>query len=1226
MGDALLHTARALEVLGAHVRAGTPRVRLFGCEGSFTACAIGRVAASVPESARPLVVIVPDEPAAIMLARDIGFWLGGAHATAEDPTAAPHVLHLPAVETSPYAELSPDRRAIMRRLATLFRLSQGFAGQVLVASAPALLRRVVPRAELGKLSDIVVAESDVARDRLIETLARAGYGRSQVVEDPGTFAVRGGVLDVFVPLYRFPARIELFGDIVESIRFFDPVTQRTMRPLPDLYIHPVRETVHTTGADPRPKILQAADAASHPSAKTRALLDQIEAGEDFFGAEALAPAFHERMGALAEYLPRDARWILVDPAAIRKAADVELVDALERFDARRQDHRIALEPKDHYLEYDELTAMLDGVASRVEAEPIEVLGDAELPSVRFAVESNKAVAAELTRARAEKADELLRPLVGHIRRDREEGFRTAFVCATIQAGERLHGLLKGYDVGTELHREPGATGLLLDQGAPAGPAPLVGQSPTSLPTPGGPPHIFIGPLAEGFRLVADGLVVIAEEEIFGARSHIRKPTKASGPTTLRGGIADFSQLQVGDYVVHRVNGVGKYLGLTKLPLRGTPIDFLHLQYEGGVLYLPVYRLSEVSRYVGADGAKPRLDKMGGQTWDKTKRKVSAEIKKLAEDLLQLYAQRQALPGHAFPPPDDAFHEFEATFPFEETPDQQRAIDEVAADMEKPRPMDRLVCGDVGYGKTEVALRAALKAVLGGKQVAVLAPTTVLVEQHGNTFTERFKGWPVRVAALSRFQPRPEQIEIVKKLSEKQVDIVVGTHRLLSNDVRFKDLGLIIVDEEQRFGVAHKERLKKMRTQVDVLTLTATPIPRTMHMAMMGLREVSIIATPPADRLAIRTFVSRPDDDVIKEGILRELARGGQVFFVCHRIGDVGGPPDGSAGRGGGGPAAARTIDEWAGHIRELVPKARVAVGHGQMDPESLERVMIDFVDYKHDILVCTTIVESGLDIPRANTMFVNRADAFGLAQLYQLRGRIGRGKERAFCYLMVPPLETLSTEAKQRLQVLQRFTELGAGFQIASHDLEIRGAGDLLGAQQSGQIAAVGFDMYVKILEEAVAELRGQPLKPERDPELNVDLPAYIPDEYVPDTGQRLDLYKRLAEAVDEDRVRAVLEEIADRYGELPDEVKLLGELMVVKSYARWLGAVSLDLSESRLTLALDSENTPLKPEKVLALINKKGSPYRLTPDMRLQRSFAPGEKDRLVAAKRCLLELRECA
>src|SRR5215475_2497057 len=508
MAEALLHTARALEVLAAHIRAGTPHVRLFGADESFASCAIGRVASAVPDAARPLVVVVPDEPRALTLARDIGFWLGGATHNPEDPTAPPPVLHLPAVETSPYAELSPDRRAIMRRLATLFRLSQGFAGQVLVASAPALLRRVIPRAELGKLSDIVVAESDVARDKLIETLARAGYGRTAVVEDPGTFAVRGGVLDVFVPLYRFPARIELFGDIVESIRFFDPVTQRTMRPLPDLYIHPVRETVHTTGSDPRPKILHAADAAAHPSAKTRALLDQIDSGEDFFGAEALAPAFHERMAAVAEYLPPDARWIVLDPAAILGAADLELRDALERFDARRQDHRIALEPKEHYLDYRELEDMLDGVKHRVDAEPVELLQDAGVPSVRFAVESNRPLATELARARAEKAEELLRPLVAHIRRDREEGFRTAFVCASVQAGERLHGLLRGYDVGTELHREPGAAHMF------------------EL-APGGAPHVFIGPLVEGFRLVADGLVVIAEEEIFGARSHVRKPAKPS---------------------------------------------------------------------------------------------------------------------------------------------------------------------------------------------------------------------------------------------------------------------------------------------------------------------------------------------------------------------------------------------------------------------------------------------------------------------------------------------------------------------------------------------------------------------------------------------------------------------------------------------------------------------------------------------------------------------------
>jgi transcription-repair coupling factor (superfamily II helicase) len=664
-----------------------------------------------------------------------------------------------------------------------------------------------------------------------------------------------------------------------------------------------------------------------------------------------------------------------------------------------------------------------------------------------------------------------------------------------------------------------------------------------------------------------------------------------------------------------VNGVGLYKGLTKLPLRGAPLDFLHLEYEGGALYLPVWRLNEVTRYVGAEGAKPKLDRLGGVTWEKTRRKVSAEVKKLAEELLLLYAQRQALPGHAFPPGDAVFHEFEATFPFEETPDQQKAIDDVIADMEQARPMDRLVCGDVGYGKTEVALRASLKAALDGKQVAVLAPTTVLVEQHAQTFAARFHGWPVRVAGLSRFASRAEQTRVIKDLAEGEIDVVIGTHRLLSNDVRFKELGLLVVDEEQRFGVTHKERIKKLRTQIDVLTLTATPIPRSLHMALMGMREMSIIATPPADRLAIRTFVARPDDDIIKEGIAKELARGGQVFFVCHRIGE-GKLADGE-----------RTLSQWAEHIRALVPAARVTTAHGQMDPDALEKIMVEFVAGAHDVLVCTTIVESGLDIPRANTMFVNRADAFGLAQLYQLRGRIGRSRERAFCYLLVPPLDTLSSDAKQRLQVLQRFTELGAGFQIASHDLEIRGAGDLLGGQQSGHITAVGFDMYTKILEEAVAELKGEAIRRERDPELNVDVPGFIPDDYVPDTGQRLDLYKRLSDATDEDAVRALLEEIHDRYGEVPAEVKALAELMVVKGLGRRLGAASIELTPDKLVLALDSEATPLKPEAVLKLINRPRSPYRLTPDMRLLRAFAEGEKkDRLQAAKRALLELRDCA
>jgi transcription-repair coupling factor (superfamily II helicase) len=571
--------------------------------------------------------------------------------------------------------------------------------------------------------------------------------------------------------------------------------------------------------------------------------------------------------------------------------------------------------------------------------------------------------------------------------------------------------------------------------------------------------------------------------------------------------------------------------------------------------------------------------------------------------MQLYAQRAALSGHAFPPPDAVFSAFEETFPFDETPDQAKAIETVLADMQAGVPMDRLICGDVGYGKTEVALRASLLAVLGGKQVAVLAPTTVLAEQHFVTFSERLGDFPARVAVLSRFRSKAEQQQTVASLADGKLDIVVGTHRLLSRDVRFKDLGLLVIDEEQRFGVSHKERLKELRTQVDVLTLTATPIPRTLQMAMGGLREISIIATPPADRLAIRTFVCRWDKELLGEAIRRELGRGGQLFFVHNRIED---------------------LAEQAKRIREIAPEGtRVAVGHGQMPEGELEKVMVDFVDGRHDILCCTTIIESGLDIPRANTMIVNHADRFGLAQLYQLRGRIGRSRERAFCYLVVPEETRMTPDAKQRLAVLQRFTELGAGFQVATHDLEIRGAGELLGERQHGAVAAVGFETYAKILEEAVAELKGEPIKPEHDPEIAVDVPAFLPDDYVPDTGQRLEFYRRFAQARDEDDVRATLAELGDRYGELPEEAVLLGEVMVDKTLVRALGARGYELTASRMVLSLGTD-TALDPAKVMKLVSAKGSRYKLTPDMRLSYGFDESEKRDHMAAARSRLQALE--
>jgi transcription-repair coupling factor (superfamily II helicase) len=1195
----------------------------------------------------PVVVVTPDEASARDIAQDIGFFLPPeAHArTSDDPLAPPAALHVPAIDTSPYAELSPDRLALVARMAGLVRMARGGAllGPVVVLSAPALLRRAMPVEALLARTAVLRKDGELDRDQTAHLLLAAGYARAPIVSDPGSFAVRGGVIDLFTPLYRYPVRIELFGDVVESMRLFDPESQRTLRDLDAVYVHPVRETIVSEGAEVRRRILAAGDAAHHPSAETRRVLERIDSGEEFVGIETLTPAFHARMVPLWSYLDAAGSpcWLILDPDAIAQVAEEELATADARYHERLADGRLALPPAEHYVSAEELMAGLRAPARRIEARSLELYeppsdgaaapGDSPAAprAMRFAVDDNRMLRSALERARRQAADELMKPLVEAVADWRKDGYGVAVAAGSIGRARQLAGLLADYGCAARVLE---ARSVRLDD-----------------LEPGGPPAIFTGDLSAGFALGADRLALLTADEIFGPRRRTTVQQRAAARRArkaLAGGIGDFSQIEPGSFLVHEMHGIGLYKGLVKLPVSsgGPPIDFLQLEYQGGQLYVPVYRLAEVSRYVGAEGLAPRLDKLGGITWEKTRRKISLQVKALAEELLQLYAQRAALPGHAFPPADHMFHEFEATFAFEETPDQQRAIDEVLADMESERPMDRLVCGDVGYGKTEVALRACFKAVSGGRQAAMLAPTTVLVEQHYRNMSERFAGWPVTVAKLSRFQSRAEQLATIKGLAEGTIDVVVGTHRLLSKDVRFKQLGLLVIDEEQRFGVTHKERLKRVRTQIDVLTLTATPIPRTLHLAMSGLRDLSIIATPPADRRSIRTFVSQVDDGVLREGIRRELGRNGQVFFVCPRIGaeialgsgsGSGGGSDGDGKRGKRKERSARGplrrgrdlgLEDWAEHVRELVPGARVAVAHGQLGADELEQIMVGFVEGKTDVLVSTTIIESGLDIARANTMFVDRADTFGLAQLYQLRGRIGRSKERAYCYLLVPPPEKLSSEARRRLETLQRFSELGAGFQIASQDLEIRGGGELLGAKQSGAIAAVGFDTYARMLEEAVAELKGQgspALARARDPELNVDLPGFIPDDYVPDTGQRLDLYKRLSDAEDEDEIRLLLEEIADRYGNLPAEVSVLSDLMALKVHARALRAQSLELTRNRMSVALAAD-TPLARDKLVGLVKKRR--YRLTPDMRLVRDFTAREaEDPTGSARDCLLELLAC-
>ena len=1117
-------------------------------------------------SARELVIVVAaDDNAAGELEDDVRFFLG-VHDTSElDPIAS-----LPGIDVSPYAELSPDRRCIVERVATLYRLTQpALRPRIVVTSAEALARKTLPPAELAARGLAIAKRDVVDRDQIAAALVAGGWSRTPVVDEPGTFALRGGVIDVYAPLAPHPVRIELFGDEVESLRWFDEDSQRTLREIDRVVLHPVRETIATGTRDVRARLREYAEEIAFPSKATRHLIEQLEGGSVFVGIEGLLPAFHDELVAPAAYMPADARWLIVDPDACRRALSDALADADARFATRTARQQLAFAPERHF---DRALATHD---RRIELPTLELAGDTAATKLRLDVDDLHVLRAELDHARTFGDTEHVAPLLAALKRWRGAGFTVTLALDSQSRIDRLAGVLE----------QRGITDVPLIAGTPR--------------------HAFASP--------KDKVALVTGDLVFGQRTHHGQGQKKRARDALLGGVSDWSQLAAGDYLVHQRHGVGKYQGLKKLSV-GSPaasptevgraaspeamrstieIDALHLVYEDGTLYLPVYRVSEVQRYVGAEGHPPKVDKLGGVTWEATQTKVSRTVRVLAEELLQIYAQRAALPGHPFPPADDTFRELEATFPFDETPDQDDAIRAVLADMESGKAMDRLVCGDVGYGKTEVALRAIFRCVQGGKQACVLAPTTVLVEQHVRTMTERFAGFAVNLGKLSRFQTKAEQIDTVRRLAAGAIDVVVGTHRALSADVRFKDLGLLVIDEEQRFGVAHKERIKKTRTQVDVLTLTATPIPRTLHLAMAGMRDLSIIATPPADRRAVRTFVSRVEDITIQEAIERELARGGQIFFITPTISGMGqreanprlpNQMERASERWRAGNDSRpqrrtrprdddRTIVEWADYLRGLVPTARIGIGHGSLTADQLEKVMLEFVEGKLDVLVATTIVESGLDIPRANTMFVARADAFGLAQLYQLRGRIGRSRDRAYCYLLVPEPEHITDEARRRLEALQRFTELGAGFQIASQDLEIRGGGELLGAKQSGSIAAVGFDRYVKMLEAAVAELRGEPIHSAVDPELSVDQPGFIPDDYVPDPGQRLELYKRLSAIEDDDELAAAMTEISDRYGPIPGDVVILGELMGQKALARRLGALALEISASRVTMALPDDS-----------------------------------------------------
>lgn len=1133
------------------------RTRVLGASPGFRGLLLARAMLD-PDAKGPLFFLAADDTSARSVAADVAFFAG-----VPDPTVDVEgpILLVSEVDTSPYADVSPDPRSVALRLAGLSRLADSEAPpKMIIASLRSFMRRVMPAGAFDSHCHLWGKGGELEREEAVGVLLAAGYQRSDVVEDPGTFAVRGGVMDVYVPRNRFPVRLEWFGDEIERLRLFDPDSQRSLREVEELLVHPVRETIVTAGRtvkkDLRPAVLAIGDEVEAPTSKTRQVIENLEQELEFFGIEAITPVFHDQLVPLSTYLPEGARWYVDEPEALVGLAERIGEEYAQQYERGREDRAIASRPEDFFIGASAVAQMVRDtpvVAERVDL--YEPGADDARAMMRLELQPNLKLRTALEAARGQRGGELLRPVVEHVRGLMQNEERAAWdivlVAPNLTHAERLTSLLRGY--GLEVERPRGA-----DEGALS-----LGEA-EDLPR-GGRVRVVAGSLSEGFTAPGDHVLVLSEAEIFG------KVTKKHRKRSKRTGLASLTQLGVGDYIVHVLHGVGRYQGLTRLS--GKEIDFCQLEYAGNQkLYLPIYRISEIERYLAADAKEPKLDKMGGVTFAAKTKKVKAEVRQMAEELLQIYAQREALQGHAYPEPDEMYVQFESTFPFEETPDQEEAIDSVNGDLGRDQPMDRLICGDVGFGKTEVALRAAFRVAASGKQVAVLAPTTVLVQQHFLTFADRMSAFPLDVGCLNRFQSPADKKKTIAGIASGEVNVVVGTHRLLSKDVHFRDLGLVIIDEEQRFGVAQKERFKKLKTQVDVLTMTATPIPRTLHMGLLGMREISLIMTPPADRLAVRTYITRQGDAVIEEGIRRELARGGQVFYVVPRI---------------------QGIEEHARRIRELVPEARVLVGHGQMPAEMLEKTMVDFVEHQADVLVATTIIESGLDIPRANTMFIAQSDMFGLAQLYQLRGRIGRSKQRAFCYLMVKSLERLNPDARKRLEAIQRHSELGSGFNVASQDLEIRGAGDILGGRQSGNIQAIGFEAYARILAEAVSELKGEPIIHETDPELAFDLPAFIPDTYVEDTGQRLDFYRRLSAAEDTQEVRAVMSELEDRYGEPPLEARHFGLMMACKTYGRRLKATALELKDRKFYVRLGPQ-TPFDAKVAASLADRTSGQFRL--------------------------------
>jgi transcription-repair coupling factor (superfamily II helicase) len=1117
---------------------------------------------------RKIVLLVPGEIEAETLRGDLAF--AAATLCAAGDGRATHVLLFPSLEADPYQEMSPHLEVASDRVAALRALREPGAA-IIIVPVRALIYPLADPAVFDTTAFDIRAGQEMRPDDLSGALLGAGYVRVDLVSEIGEFSRRGGIIDLFPPDATLPLRAEFWGEEIESLRRFDPATQRSGEAVGAARVGPVREYPWDAAAlerlrsalETRRAGRRGAAAAMHADDLAEKI-DGLATGRAFPGFEACVRLVDPGFATLLDYAPQ-ALLCAWEESRIQSELEgvyVEMhagIDLTETFTMPLPEELLI--PRE----------TLQGAARRARLRLSELALDEAGPPVRVACAPVRAYRARL--------QDLAKDLASAA-----PGTTTLCLMDTIGRIERLAEVLTQYG---QPPRVVGAPGAALPPPSPPGVAPA---------------RIVVAPgrLAQGFVLPALGLQVLTEKEVFG--EHAERETRRRRVSAFSPGFRD---LKVGDLVVHVEHGVARYGGIARVGEGAGQRDFMLLYYEGNdKLYVSIDRLDLVQRYSGVAGQKARLDRLGGLGWERTKKRVRKAMEEMAKDLLELYAARATAKGHAFPADTPWQKEFEDAFAYTVTADQEKAIRDTRADMERDLPMDRLICGDVGFGKTEVAMRAAFKAVMDGKQVAVLCPTTVLAFQHQTTFRARFVSWPTTIEMISRFRTPREQKTVLAAVAEGKVDILIGTHRLLSKDVRFRDLGLLIVDEEQRFGVKHKEQIKAIKKNVDVLTLTATPIPRTLQMSLAGLRDMSVIETPPENRLAIQTAIVPFREGTIAASLRHELQRDGQIYFVHNRV---------------------ESIASMANFLRRIVPEARVAVAHGQMSEGMLERTMLAFLQGESDILLATTIIENGLDIPRVNTIIVNRADRFGLAQLYQLRGRVGRSDRRAYAYFMVPAKKALTDIARRRLKALQEFTELGSGFRIAAMDLEIRGAGNLLGGEQSGHIAAVGFEMYCQLLERAVRDLKGEAPPPETKVQVNLGVDLRIPEEYIADFGERLVLYKEIASAADAAQLGRIRDRVRDLYGDLPPQADRLLALAVLRIEADALRARSIDLVRGGVAIKL-GDDSPISTEAIVRLVNSRRGVALIPPgQVRLDLPAGVSDMARIEAVRDLLRAIGPC-